>query len=502
MIKGQMRFPRLRPLPVQMVIFLLAAVLNFTHIDRTSLWNDEAFSFFAAQGGLAHTLRFIANDTQPPLYYLTLGLWLHLGTSVFVIRALSAAAVTLALLPLHAAAKRLFDDRVALLSSLLFAIAPLSLTWAQKARPYPLQLLLVACAFWGFVRVWHARDRVVGAGVREAFRQRRFRPASIDLGWFAYAVGGALAMLTQVPAGFFLLGCNVAMALHIFGEIRRNRILLLNWVFAQLVLILIWMLWLPAFLHQIATHLTPEQIASKHALFLVGFSQVLGILQGLFGIAGLSRPGPVFVAIYAALACFATVRIIRLRPGAWLLPATIFVPIAVCLAGFFLLHPIFGYVIYTFVWILVPYTILIAFGILSIRPSLARWGVLAIVLLGNAWGIKNVYQSDTPPLDRVAAVIRTNIAPGDGIVLSETASARWGIAYYLGPPYGALAGLGVQDWDGRGLIHSVSDMNGLRRVWVVVLDGETPAVDMDALRRTMKQTFSVRVGAFQITRFE
>jgi 4-amino-4-deoxy-L-arabinose transferase-like glycosyltransferase len=502
MIKGQMQFPRLRPLPTRMAILLLAAVLNFTHIDGTSLWNDEAFSFFAAQDGLAHTLRFIANDTQPPLYYLTLSLWLHLGTSVFVIRALSAAAVTLALLPLHAAAKRLFDDRVALLASLLFAIAPLSLTWAQKARPYPLQLLFVACAFWGLVRVWHVRDRVVGAGVREAFRQRRFGPAGIDLGWFAYAVGGALAMLAQAPAGFFLLGCNVAMALHIFRDIRRNRILLLNWVVAQLVLILIWVLWLPAFLHQIATHLTPEQIASKHALFLVTFSQVFGTLQGLFGVAALSRPGPVFAAIYAVIACFAVIQIIRLRPAAWLLPTTIVVPIAACLAGFFLVHPIFGYVIYTFIWILVPYTILIAFGILSIRPSLLRWGVLAIVLLGNAWGVKNVYQSDTPPLDRVAAVIRTNMAPGDGIVLSEAGSARWGIAYYVGPPYDALAGLGVLDWDGRGLIRSVSDLKGLRRVWVVVLDGETAAVDMDAIRRTMKETFTVRVGDFRIMRFE
>src|SRR5271165_2191754 len=149
-----MRLPRFRPAVFRIAIVLLAAILNFFHLDHTSLWNDEAFSFFAAQGELAHTMRFIANDTQPPLYYLTLNLWLGLGASVFVVRALSAAAMTLALLPLHATARRLFNERVALLASLLFAIAPLDLTWAQKARPYPLQVLLVACAFWGFIRVW------------------------------------------------------------------------------------------------------------------------------------------------------------------------------------------------------------------------------------------------------------------------------------------------------------------------------------------------------------
>jgi 4-amino-4-deoxy-L-arabinose transferase-like glycosyltransferase len=501
-IKGQMRLPRFRPAAIQIAIFALAAVLNFYQIGRASLWNDEGFSFFAAQSGPAHALQFIASDTQPPLYYLTLSLWLGLGTSVFVIRALSAAAMTLALLPLHAAARRLFDERVALLASFLFAIAPLNITWAQKARPYPLQLLLVACAFYGFVRVWRARDQVIGAGVRDAFRQRAVRLASVDLGWFAYVVGGALAMLAQAPAGFFLLGCNVAMALTIFRNVRRNRILLLNWIIAQLALILVWMLWLPVFLHQIAAHLTAGQIASKHAIFLVGFDQVLGNLQVLFGIAALWRPSRVFLAIYVVLACFAIVRIARRQPQAWPLLVVIFVPIAACVAGFALVHPIFGYVIYTFLWMLVPYTILIAFAIVSIRPALLRCGVLAIVLIGNAWGIKNVYQTDTPPLDRVAAVIRTNMTPGDGIVLSEATSGRWGIAYYLGPPYSAMVGLDTQDWGDAHLIHSLADMNGLRRVWVVLLDGEAPAVDMAAVQHTMKPAFSERVGAFQITRFE
>jgi mannosyltransferase len=497
-----MRLPRSRLAAIQLAILLLAAILNFFHIDRTSLWNDEGFSFFAAQGGLTHTVRFIADDTQPPLYYLTLNLWLDLGTSVFVIRGLSAAAMTLALLPLYAAAKRLFDERVAVLASLLFAIAPLDISWAQKARPYPLQVLLIACAFWGFVRVRYAGHQVIGAGVREAFRKRSLHPAAIDLGWFAYAAGGALAMLVQAPAGFFLLGCNAVMAVAIFRDIRRNRILLLNWVIAQFVLIAIWMIWLPAFLQQVAAHLTAAQIASKHAIFLVGSGQVLGILQGLFGIAGLSRPGPAFAAVYVALAGFAIVQIVRRRPEAWPLPAVIFVPIAACLAGFFLVHPIFGYVIYTFIWMLVPYTILIAFGLLSLRPMLLRLGVLALVLIGNFWGIKNVYQSDTPSLDRVASLIRTNMAPGDGIVLSEAGSGRWGIAYYLGAPYATLVGLDIQDWGSGGLIRDANETVRLPRVWVVLVDGETPAFDLGVVRQCMKTALSQTIGAFQIERFD
>jgi 4-amino-4-deoxy-L-arabinose transferase-like glycosyltransferase len=497
-----MRLPRCQKALIQAAICLLAAVLGLVHNDHTALWNDEAFSFFAAQDGLSHTIRFIANDTHPPLYYLALNVWLGLGSSVFVIRALSAAAMTLALLPLYAAAKRLFDERVALLACLLFAIAPLDVMWAQRARPYPLQALLVAGAFWGLVRVWGAGEQVIGAGVCAAWRQRRFRPAAIDFGWFSYAVCGGLAMLTQTPAGFFLLGCNVAMMLAIVRDIRRNRILLLNWVVAQLLLILIWMLWLPVFLHQVTTNLTAAQIASKHAIFLVGFRQVLVTLQGLFGIAELWRPAPVFVAVYVVIAGFAMVRIARRRPAAWPLPVVICVPIAACLAGFFLVHPIFGYVIGTFLWMLVPYSVLIAYGILSLQPGILRWGVLAVVLAGNIWGVKNVYQTDTPPLDRVAALIRPAIAPNDGIVLSEAGSGRWGIAYYLGPNDGAVSGLDVRDWGNNGLIASRAEMDRLRRIWVIVPDGEAPATDMDALRRGRTAAFTERVGTFQVTRFD
>jgi uncharacterized membrane protein len=489
-----MRFPLPTPAYSLTAIVVLAGVLDFYHLDRTSLWNDEAFSFFAARSGLGHTLRFIADDTQPPVYYLTLSLWLGLGGSVFVIRALSAAAMTLAVVPVYGAARLLFGETVAVLAGLLFAIAPLDVSWAAKARPYPLQVLFVACAFWGFVRVLRGGEQVIGAGL---IRTRSVDGASVALGWLAYALFGALAMLVQAPAGFFVLGCNVAMLFLICADIRRRWTLLLNWVVAQGVLIAIWALWLPSFLRQIAAHLTPEQIASRHSIFLVGFGQVLGSLEGLFGIAGLWRLGVVFVPVYLAIAAFGVVQIVRRRRAAWPLAVVIAVPIIACLAGFFLVHPIFGYAIGTFVWMLVPYSILIAFGVASIRPVVLRRGVLLVVVAGNVWGLKNVYQTDTPPLDRVGEIIRAQMAPGDGIVLSAAGSGRWGIAYYVGPPFGALAGLGIEDWGDGGLLRSVADLEGLKRVWVVVGDGETPAVDLAG-----PAGFAERVGAFQVSRFD
>lgn len=483
-------------------VLLLAAALDFYQIDRTSLWNDEAFSFFVSYGSLARTLRFIADDTHPPFYYLALSAWLNLGHSVFVIRALSALAMLLATVPVHAAAKRLFNDRVALLASLLFAIAPITIAWAQKARPYPLQSMLVAFAFWGFVTICldaSARNRVIGAGVRTA----SFSGMGTDLAWLTYAVCAALAMLTQDPAGFFILGCNVGMAWIIFSDLPRNRILLLNWVIAQLLLILIWLTWLPTMLQQFSTHLTAEEIATKHAIFLVTLDQVIGSIEGLFSVGGLWRLSVFFKPLYFVLACFAAIMAVRRTKVAIPLLAPIVVPVAACLAGFFFLHPVFGYALGTCVWLVVPYCMLIAFGLLSIRPTILRWAVVALVLLGNAWGVKNTLQSDTPPLQQVAAVIRANQAPGDGIVLGTERSGRWGLAYYLAPPYGGgLAGLTVDDWGGQQMIRTVAETSALPRVWVVLVDDEKPAVDTDLLRPRMRPAFSQTVGDFHVTRFD
>jgi hypothetical protein len=174
-----------------------------------------------------------------------------------------------------------------MLATILFVLSPTCLTLAQRARPYPVQSMLAALAFWGFVHICldeTARSQPIGTGLRSAFR----RPSS-DTAWLTYAICGALAMLTQQPAGFFILGCNVAMAVLIMRDWHANRRWLINWIIAQLILVAIWAIWLPSMLQQFAAHLTPAQIETKHAIFLVNFEQVAGTIGSLFSISGLWR---------------------------------------------------------------------------------------------------------------------------------------------------------------------------------------------------------------------
>jgi 4-amino-4-deoxy-L-arabinose transferase-like glycosyltransferase len=471
-----------------------AAGLMFAAIDGKPLWNDEAFSFFMAHGGPLETLRSISQDTQPPLYYLTLTFWLGLGHEVFVLRSLSALAIVLAVVPLYDAGRRLVGAGTALLAALLFISDPNVVFWAQKARPYALQAFFVAVAFWGFVRILlapEARQRYFGSGLsgrggREA--------ALVDLGWLAYAIGGALAMLTQQPAGFFVLGCNCAIVIAVLPRLRANRILLVNWVLAQLLLIAVWSLWLPVFVSQAAAHLTPDQISAKHPLFLIDGATFLANLRNLFSIPTLWRAQPPFVALYAVLACLGAVALRRNGNAALAILGALVVPLLACAAGFFLIHPVFGYVTYSFVWILVPYVILIASGITLLRPVALRIAVLGLVLFGNGWGLWNYYATSAPPIDQAAAMMAPKLAPGDGLVLGKTAATAWGLAYYLGPPYDSrLIGLDATRLQER-LITTPEQALALPRVWVVLPDDEPSAVDLDVLQQRMTPAISQHIN--------
>ena len=80
---------------------------------------------------------------------------------------------------------------------------------------------------------------------------------------------------------------------------------------------------------------------------------------------------------------------------------TFVVPLAVCLAGFALLHPVFGYVTLNFVWLLLPYTLLLAAGI-QLLPRRAGMAAAGLLLIGNLWGLRNAYAEASAPLAQAA----------------------------------------------------------------------------------------------------
>ncbi len=487
------------------LVAILALGLNFLWIGGKSLWNDEAVSFYASLGGLRSVLEWTAQDVHQPFYYLVLAVWLNLGESAAALRALSALSMAGAALLTYFAARRLFNPGVAFAAALLFATNPTTVNWAQKARPYGLQTLLLAIALWGFVAGFLAlRDqrRWLGAGLLHPGRAAG--AWRTDLACLAYAVCAGLAMLAQHQAGFFVFGCNCAMLLVLIqlwcnGERAASIQLFWNWVIAQLLLIGIWALWLPFFIQQYQDHLTTAGLGT-HGNYLVSTAELWSIVSGLLGSASIWRLKPVAFAIFMACAIPACVMLARARSDRRLILLILLAPLLVCLAGFAVLHPVFGYVIMTFAWLLIPYSIVLAAGVMALPWRVARLAVLGLLLMVNAVGLRSYYGWVHQPLDQAAGFIAADARPGDGFIVSTSDATRKGIGYYL--RQAGKDGLIDVSVLGPRTARDLDAALRFPRVWLILPAEETPAVPLDTLRQRFTQTHARVFGELHVYRFD
>ncbi len=196
------RLPRWWPLAA---LGLLAAVLRLATLDLQSFWYDEAFTpVHVLHPSLWATLRSVVHtENTPPLWYLVA--WADsrvLGTGEVALR-LPSALAGIATVPVAWAIGRELEGpsgsgRAAVVCGALVAVNPLFVWYSQEARAYSLFVLMGALAMLCFLR---------------ALRQ----PTGARMA--AFALAGALALLTHYFAVFLLIG----MVLWLLWDPRTRR---------------------------------------------------------------------------------------------------------------------------------------------------------------------------------------------------------------------------------------------------------------------------------------
>jgi mannosyltransferase len=170
---------------------LLAAVLRLSTLDLQSFWYDEAFTpVHVLHPSLWATLRSVVHtENTPPLWYLLE--WADsrvLGTGEVALRLPSALAGIATVPVAWAIGAELGGSsarRAAPVCAALVAVNPLFVWYSQEARAYGLFVLMAALALLCFLRA-----------LREPTRGRMA----------AFALTGALALLTHYFAVFLLIG--------------------------------------------------------------------------------------------------------------------------------------------------------------------------------------------------------------------------------------------------------------------------------------------------------
>jgi len=207
-------------------ITLLAAGFRFYHIGDKSFWLDEGTSWAIAHspaGQFWH--RLWSQEFNMVAYYELLRMWLHLGSSEAVIRALSALSAIATVPVLYELGNHLFDRYTGLVAALLLAVHPAHVAYSQEARGYTLAILLCLLSTRLFVRMmelpgWNmvALYALVSTlAIYTHFLAALIFPAQAvsllawrkGLPWRRLLVAAAAISILAVPAAIFVLTRNI-----------------------------------------------------------------------------------------------------------------------------------------------------------------------------------------------------------------------------------------------------------------------------------------------------
>ncbi|MGZ6694337.1 MAG: glycosyltransferase family 39 protein [Solirubrobacteraceae bacterium] len=242
-------------------------------------WIDEGLSVGIASHPLGDIPSLLKQDGSPPLYYLLLGVWVHLfGVGEAHTHALSLVFALLAVPVAFFGARPLFGDKAAWTAALLAALCPYLTYYAQETRMYALAALL---------------SLVVAGSFAAAFAQRRRRALPV------FSLALALQIYTHNWGLFLGAGGVVALGWLLQRAPRaERRALLRDGALAYLAVALLYLPWLPTLFSQAihtgapwASRPLPTDVLNGLTLVLGGATPAMALLLGAgVGIARLMAP--------------------------------------------------------------------------------------------------------------------------------------------------------------------------------------------------------------------
>jgi mannosyltransferase len=205
---------------------ILATALRLYGIANESLWLDEATSLMLARMDIPSLVQWTALDIHPPLFYILLHYWRHLGEGEAMLRGLSVLAGVLNVLVIYQLGETLFDRRTGLYAAVLLAVAPFAIWYAQEVRMYAWVTLLLSASVLLALLSW---------------QMRRW------MAWVVYVLVTAGALYTHYYAVFGILLENLFF-FYLWFRRRMDRRLLGSWLTSQLAVFVLFLPWFPTFL--------------------------------------------------------------------------------------------------------------------------------------------------------------------------------------------------------------------------------------------------------------
>jgi hypothetical protein len=416
-------------------ILFLGLLLRLFNLGGVSLWSDEAFSCWLAGRDTGELLGVLRDfDAHPPLYYMFLHFWIHLGRSELVLRLPSVLASLGSIAAAFFVFERTVGRRAATLTALFLAISPWSVRMGQEARMYP--FLAIFCLLSLYFMIRAGRDDSISS-------------------WTGLILSGALALYSHYLSVFVILAEN----LFVFSTPlwKKGR-----WWASQFFVFLLFLPWIPVLSVQYSAGgrgpmlPAPEPQLLLYTLVDSAVGHTLAYRKTILIILGLA------LLVWLLYGLFE----MRKREYFLLMFLNVFLPVSALLimslaGGVNLLNPKYFTFIQPFVLGILFYSL---DNLWNRNKKLLAGSLLSAMLLLNLMGLWNYYVNPAfKGQDWKAATgeIRRGLQAGDALVV-QSSYQYYPIWYYLGGSVPAY-------YPRPGDIPTLSaDLRGHPRVWYVV----------------------------------
>ncbi len=379
----------------------LVALMALSGFIRTryvggQYWMDEAITTGVALHKLTAIPGVLRHDGNPPLYYMTLHVWMSVfGSSETATHSLSALFGVLTVPAGCWAAWSLFGRRAGIMAALLFALNAWLTAYAQETRMYELMGLLGLVATTAFIHGF-------------VYRRRRYL--------FLFGAMLTLMLYTHSWGTFFFIGSVLALIPTLLASDDR-RGLLRDAAVTFVTAGILYLPWVPNLLYQVAHTAAPWDSAPRFGAPILISRDLLGgdRITVVLTVSALIGLGPLFTRAHRRTREWATVWTLIALPVATLGVAWLSSQITPAFVSRYF-APILGAIV-----------LLIAWGLSRARVVGLVAIVLAIVFMANPATYAPQYKSD---MRDVAGEVGPLLHQGDLVVVGqpEQTPLAW---YYL-----------------------------------------------------------------------
>jgi len=411
-------------------ILLVGAWLRFYAIGAKTVWLDEAFSIWIARHPLPELWQWLIRiDQHPPLYYTLLHVWQSVwGDHQGTVRMLSAFCGVLTLPVFYVTTRRFFEPATGLLATLILALSPFHVRFAQESRMYALLALAAALALYCAIRLLTEPPRPEGSRAQRA----PGRAWVLGLG----AAQAAVMLTHNTATVLFPLALNLPVLGGYYLVRRRGQASSLPglndpgflswWLTSQLIALALWLPWAMPFVIQAKGveqefWLLPPTLATVYDAF---HNFNFAFLPGWF-------PAPALLDLLYLLLALAGIRGLRHAPAHRMLLLSLLLTPVLGELLVSLRRPIF----YdrTLIWATLPYYMLLASGVRRMGERIGRAPrrgaagpisqalvVLALVGLSSVslWAYYVDFEKEE--WAQAAAYVAARVEPGELILFNAT----------------------------------------------------------------------------------